>query len=101
MIHELVLFRFRPDAAPAARERAMASLDDFLRRAPGFVERHTLHDAGRDTWIDLVAWRTLDDATAASAAFEASEHGPAFLAVAEPESLQMYHATTARRLAVA
>lgn len=99
MVHEIVLFRFRPDASAAAIDALMQATDDFLRGMPGFLERRTLHDAASRTWIDLVEWRSMEDATAAAAQFAACPASRTYEEIGDPSFMHMFHATVVRRFA--
>jgi hypothetical protein len=63
---ELVVFKLDDGVL---REQLLATVDPVSRwigEQPGFVSRELLHDAAGDRWIDLVRWRTLEDAHAAA-----------------------------------
>lgn len=94
MVNEIVLYRFRPDAAAEAIDATMQATDDFLHAMPGFMRRQTLFDAGSSTWIDLVEWRSMEDATAAAAQFAACPAAATFAEIGDPSFMHMFHATT-------
>lgn len=99
MVHEIVLFRFRPDADAAAVDAVMQATDDFLRGVPGFVERRTLFDDATRTWIDLVEWRSMEEAHAAAGKFAECHAARAFEAIGDPSFLHVFHGRVVRRFA--
>jgi DNA transformation protein and related proteins len=69
MTFELVVFAFTPTTTIEQGLAAATRMDDYLRRAPGFISRQLFHDDAANQWVDLVAWRTRDEALAAMSGF--------------------------------
>jgi heme-degrading monooxygenase HmoA len=91
MTFELVVFAFTPTTTIEQGLAAATRMDDYLRRAPGFISRQLFHDEAANQWVDLVAWRTRDEALAAMSGFpespEARDIGSSF---AGPPSLMLH-----------
>lgn len=88
---ELVLFAVKAGTTSeevlATSERVTA----WVSGQEGFISRELLRSAEGDQWIDLVRWRTLDDArTAAKLAPQAAECQPMFSLI-DLESVTMLH----------
>jgi heme-degrading monooxygenase HmoA len=90
---ELVVFELNEGVA---RERFLAANEGLARwlwEQPGFISRELSYDAEGDRWVDLVWWRTMDEARAAADAAARSEScAPAF-ALIDSASTLMVHAT--------
>jgi hypothetical protein len=88
---ELVVFKLR-DAA--TREQLLGSADavsEWVKQQPGFLSRELSYDAEGDRWIDVVWWRTMEDAKAAAeAALSSTSCAPMFTLI-DGESTQMIH----------
>ncbi len=88
---ELVVFRLNEGVS---REQLLATVDPVSRwigEQPGFLARELLHDAAGGRWIDLVWWRTLEDAHAASERAMTSEACAPMFALIDMESTLMLH----------
>jgi hypothetical protein len=93
---ELVVFKLR-DAA--TREQFLGTVDavsEWARQQPGFLSRE-LYDAEGDGWIDVVWWRTMEDANAAAAVALSSASCAPMFALIDQESTQMIHGELRRR----
>lgn len=91
---ETVTFALRPGTDPAAFVAAAAATGPALTRQPGFRDRRLIRlDDGR--WTDLVAWSDLAAAQAGAAAMMAEPAFGPFLALIDPEGLEMRHDTIA------
>jgi hypothetical protein len=87
---ELVVFRVKDGVT---REQLVATSDTvsgWAQQQSGFVSRELSHDADSDRWIDIVRWRTIEDAKAA-AAMSSSSCAPMF-ALIDMDSTLMLHA---------
>ena len=91
MAYEIPVYRFRKEVSHEAAKRMMESLNDFLRTAPGFKERRTYHDAGRDVWIDVVEWNSMEEALRGMEDFAKAPVFAEFLAMVDPELNLMHH----------
>ncbi len=83
MIVELVTFRPRADADPAALRAADAAVQAFAHRRPGIVRR-TVAVGADGEWLVLSLWQ---DLAAAEGAADAAVDDPAcaaFIALAQP-----------------
>ena len=53
----------------ASRDQLLGTVDavsSWIAQQPGFVSRQLAHDPEGDRWIDVVWWRTMEDAHAAA-----------------------------------
>jgi hypothetical protein len=88
---ELVVFRLHD--APA-REQFLGTVDavsEWARQQPGFLSRELSYDPEEDRWIDVVWWRTMEDAKVAAAAALSSESCAPMFALIDQESTQLVH----------
>jgi hypothetical protein len=88
---ELVVFQL---SEGASREQLLGTVDAvsaWIAEQPGFVERELLHDAEGGRWIDLVWWRSMEDAGAAAALAMTSESCAPMFALIDMESMLMVH----------
>ena len=76
---ELVVFQLREGVT---RDQLLGTVDavsEWVSERPGFISRELLDDAEGGRWIDLVWWRTLEDArTAAEQAVTSDRCVPMF-----------------------
>ncbi len=89
---ELVVFKLKEGAT---REQLLATndaLSEWARQQPGFISREQAYDAEGDRWIDLLWWRTIEDARAASEAAMTSEACAPMFALIDEEATLMLHA---------
>ena len=92
---EHVVFRFRPDADPAAVDEANAAADAFLASQPGFQGRE-LARRPDGAFVDLVWWTDRASAEAATAAYFADPASAAFGAIIDPDSVESGHLDVVR-----
>jgi hypothetical protein len=88
---ELVVFKLH-DAA--ARERFLGTVDavsEWARHQPGFLSRELSYDAEGDRWIDVVWWRTMEEAKVAAEVALSSESCAPMLALIDEQSTQLVH----------
>ena len=88
---ELVVFKL---AAGVSRERFLGTVEpvsSWISRQPGFVSRELCHDAEGDRWIDVVWWRTMDEARAAAELAMTSEACAPMFGLIDMESTLMVH----------
>ena len=88
---ELVVFKLRQGVT---REQLLATTDAVSAWAgeqPGFVSRELSYDAEGDRWIDVVWWRTLAEAQAASELAMTSEACAPMFSLIDMESTLMLH----------
>lgn len=88
---ELVVFQLTDGVT---RDELLATVDPVSRWAaeqPGFVSRDLVHDAEHDRWIDVVWWRSMEDAhAAAEAAMHSPSCAPMFALIDEKETLMLH-----------
>jgi hypothetical protein len=88
---ELVVFKL---AAGVSREQFLGTVDAVSRwasRQPGFISRELCHDAEGDGWIEVIWWRTMDEAQAAAELAMTSESCAAMFALIDMDSTLMVH----------
>ena len=90
---EIVTFRLKPgtEAGFVANNGVMT---DWLARQPGFLSRH-LGRREDGSWVDVVRWRSLDQAQAAADRIMAEIGDSDALQAIEPASVAMSHAEVA------
>jgi hypothetical protein len=88
---ELVIFKLKEGVT---REQFMATVDavsDWLRAQPGFVSRELSYAESEAQWIDIVWWRSMEEARAAGqAALSAPACGPMFSLIEEDGALMLH-----------
>src|SRR5829696_7028285 len=94
---ELVVFGLREGAS---REDVLATseaVSGWAGRQPGFISRELSYDAEGDRWIDVVWWKTLDDARAAADRAMTSESCAPMFALIDMDRRGRRPRTRARR----
>ena len=92
---ELVVFKLNEGVSREQFRRTVDPVSSWIATQPGFVSRELFYDADGDRWIDLVRWRTMEDAqTAAELAMTSESCAPMF-ALIDMESTLMAHGTPA------
>jgi hypothetical protein len=89
---ELVVFKLKDGAT---REQLLGTVDAvsaWAAEQPGFAGRELAHDPGGDRWIDIVRWRTLEDAHGAAERSLSSESCAPMFGLIDTESTLMLHA---------
>jgi antibiotic biosynthesis monooxygenase (ABM) superfamily enzyme len=92
---ELVVFRL---VEGASREQLLGTVDAvsaWIAERPGFIARELVHDADGDRWVDVVWWRTMDDAKAAAELAMTSDSCAPMFALIDMESTLMIHGEAA------
>ncbi|HEX8647395.1 MAG TPA: hypothetical protein VF715_10885 [Thermoleophilaceae bacterium] len=92
---ELVVFKLNDGGT---REELLATVDpvsEWIREQPGFISRDLSYDPEGDRWIDLIWWRTLQDAKAAAELAMASAACRPMFALIDMESTLMVHGVPA------
>lgn len=88
---ELVVFKLRDGAT---RDHLLATVDAvsaWARRQPGFISRELSYDAEGDRWIEVIWWKTMEDAHAAAEQALSSESCTPMFALIDEESTLMAH----------
>lgn len=86
---EIVLFRLKEGIRREDFLQAADALMLDLRRMSGYIERELLSDASGQ-WVDLVRWRSLDEALAAAEQFNTLPSARPFSAMIEPPSRMLH-----------
>jgi hypothetical protein len=89
-VFEVVLFSLKPDAETEAFLAAAEAMMPDLRAMRGFVRRDlALGENGR--WVDMVQWRTMEDAHAAAEAIMRVPSAMPFMGMIDETSITMLH----------
>lgn len=88
---ELVTFRLQKGDTQGFLD-ANASINDWLKRQPGFVSRH-LAERDDGTYLDIVFWQTHADALAASTKMMEEMAQSEAMTMIDPMGLDMSHGT--------
>ncbi|HUQ36508.1 MAG TPA: antibiotic biosynthesis monooxygenase [Aestuariivirga sp.] len=88
---EIVTFKIKDGAKVPDFLRASAEMEEgFAKKQEGFLSRTFARGEGND-WVDVIRWRTMADAEAASkAAMQSPACAPMFGMIDEP-SVKMMH----------
>lgn len=86
---EVVLFKAKAEIAYPQLEAAAHVLAPVLAQCDGFIGRELAHDG--EQWVDIVHWRDLAAARAASEAVVAIPACQRFFAMIDRDSLRMLH----------
>ena len=92
---ELVVFKLKEGVT---REQLLATdrgVTSWAREQPGFISRELSHDADGDRWVDVVWWRSMDEANAAAERAMSSESCAPMFSLIDMESTLMIHAVAA------
>lgn len=92
---ELVVFKLNDGVT---RDRFLGTNDAvsaWISRQPGFISRELSHDVEGDRWIDILWWRSLDEAHAAAELATTSETCAPMFGLIDMESTLMLHAEPA------
>ena len=88
---ELVIFKLKDGTT---REQFLGTVDpvsEWAKKQPGFISRELSHDAEGDRWIEVIWWRTMEDARVAAEAAMSSESCTPLFALIDEESTLMLH----------
>ena len=88
---ELVVFKLHEGVG---REEFLATNDavtEWASQRPGFISREQAYDADGDRWIDIIWWKSLDDAQAASTAAMTSPSCAPMFALIDDAATLMIH----------
>lgn len=86
---EIVLFRLREGVSHEDLLQAADALMPDLRRMSGYIKRELLCGASGQ-WVDLVYWRSLNEALAAAEQFKTLSSARPFNAMIEPPSRMLH-----------
>ncbi len=88
---ELVVFTLR---AGTSREEFVGTVDavsSWIAEQPGFASRSLVEDREGGRWIDIVWWRSIEDAQAAAERAMSSESCAPMFALIDMDSTLMVH----------
>ena len=88
---ELVVFRLREGATRDQLLSTAGGVSDWIGEQPGFISRELVHDPEGGRWIDLVWWRTIEEARAAAELALTSESCAPMFSLIDMESATMVH----------
>jgi heme-degrading monooxygenase HmoA len=88
---ELVVFRLKEGATREQLLGTVEAVSEWAEAQPGFISRDLCYSSDDDRWIDVVYWRTLDDAVAAATAAESSEACAPMFELIDLESMLFLH----------
>lgn len=88
---EVVVFKLRPGATREQLLGTNAAVSEWAARQPGFLSRDLAYDAEGDRWIDVVWWRSLEDAHAAAESAMGSEACAPMFALIDEDATLMVH----------
>ena len=91
---ELVVFGLKDGVSAEQLLGTVDPVSAWIASQPGFVSRELVHDAAADRWIDVVWWRTMDDANAAAELAMTSESCAPMFALIDMQSTLMLHGQT-------
>jgi len=87
---EIVTFKLAETASDAAFIAQMTRSNSYISTMPGFVDRKLIK-AEDGTWTDLVTWRDMASAQAATDGFMAQEFAKDLVGMIDPETMSMSH----------
>ncbi|MEW5849440.1 MAG: antibiotic biosynthesis monooxygenase [Myxococcota bacterium] len=91
-VYEVVVMRRHPGASVADVIELCRALHAWVAEQPGFLRRQLLHDVGQELFVDLIAWRSEEDAKQAMAASTTAPCMEKMPRVLDMESMTMAHA---------
>lgn len=92
---ELVVFELNEGVSREELLMTVDAVSDWIRQQPGFISRELAYDPEGDRWIDMVWWRSLHDAHAASELAITSEACRPMFELIDTASAQMIHGVPA------
>ncbi len=88
---ELVVFQLNEGTDRERFIEAAAIATDWIKTQPGFVSRELSHSVSEDRWVEVVWWKTMQDAKAAAEAAVTSESCSPMFSMVDLESALMLH----------
>ena len=92
---ELVVFKLRDGVSREQFLGTDGGVSAWAREQPGFLSRELSYDAEGDRWIDVVWWRTMEEASAAAERAMSSASCAPMFSLIDMESTLMLHGTLA------
>lgn len=87
---EFAMFNAKPDVSDEAVIKAAHSIQSDLDALTGYLKRELFKGDGNQ-WLDLVHWRSLDDAMSAAEQILSGPNWATFEAVLDPDGGRMIH----------
>jgi len=88
---ELVVFRLSDGVSREQFLGTVEAVSSWIGKQPGFISRELCYDVEGDRWIDVVWWKTMEDAHAAAKRAMTSESCAPMFALIDRESMLMGH----------
>ncbi len=88
---ELVVFTLREGVSRDDFLATVEAVSRWIADQPGFVSRELVYDGDADRWIDVVWWRTLEEAHAAAERALSSPACAPMFAFIDTDSALMAH----------
>lgn len=88
---ELVVFKLNEGVSREQLLGTVEAVSDWIAEQPGFISRELSYDAEGGRWIEVVWWRTLEDAHEAAELALTSESCAPMFALIDMESTLMAH----------
>ena len=88
---ELVVFNLRSDTLREELVGTVHAVSSWIAEQPGFVSRSLVEDREGGRWIDVVWWRSMEEAEAAAGRALSSESCAPMFGLIDMESTLMVH----------
>jgi len=91
-IFEIVVSGFKPGLTHEKEMELSKSLNDFMKKRPGFKSRTLFYDEKQKLYVDMVAWKDLASAQGAAKEAESSPICQPVFAQIEQKGMVFLHA---------
>jgi hypothetical protein len=88
---ELVVFKLKSGVSREQLLRTVDAVSEWASQQPGFISRELCYAKAEDKWIDVVWWKTLQDAEVAAEAAMSSESCAPMFALIDMDQMQLLH----------
>jgi len=98
---ELVVFTLK---GGTTRDQVLGTVDavsEWVRTQPGFLSRELTHAADEDKWVEILYWRSMEEAKAAGAAAETSADCAPMFSLIDMDTMLFLHAVPVLQTATA
>lgn len=92
---ELVVFKVNQGVSREQLLDSVGAVSTWISRQPGFLSRELSYDPDGDRWVEVVWWRSLEEAQAASERAMSSQDCAPMFALIDEEATLMLHAELA------
>ena len=89
---ELVVFKLVPGVTREHFLQTNEPVSDWISEQPGFISRDLSYDADGDRWVDVLWWKTLEEARAASERALHSDSCTPMFGLIDMDDILMLHA---------